>query len=85
VGSSWTSSNTNYTTGKKFGDNLFLPAAGYRNLNDGALFSRGSLGIYWSSSEDGSNLAWRLYFDSGGANTYYTYRTDGFSLRCIAE
>jgi uncharacterized protein (TIGR02145 family) len=87
VGSSWTDSNTNYTTGKRFGDNLFLPAAGYRNGNSGgALFLRGSYGYYWSSSGGGSNNAWNLFFNSGGADTYYHFnRTDGFSIRCIAE
>jgi len=86
VGSSWTISNTNYTTGKRFGDLLFLPAAGYRSSGDSTLGRRGSNGYYWSSSEVGSNSAWSLYFDSGGAYTIsYFYRTNGFSLRCVSE
>ena len=86
MGSSWTGSNTNYTTGKKFGDNLFLPAAGTRNFNAGALSRRGSIGFYWSSSVDVYYpYAWLLNFDSGGAYTLNIFQSDGFSLRCISE
>ncbi|MFM8372537.1 MAG: hypothetical protein ACKOCO_09130 [Bacteroidota bacterium] len=41
---SFTSSATNYGAGKKFGDQLMLPAAGYRDGNDGALYDRGNYG-----------------------------------------
>ena len=85
VGSSWTSSNTNYTTGKRFGDLLFLPAAGSRASGDGALPGRGATGIYWSSSEDGASRTWFLILPSDMAFTYWSSRTNGFSIRCIAE
>ena len=77
-------SATNYGAGKKFGDNLMLPAAGFRfNLN-GALYNRGAAGYYWSSTENGTATAWHLSF-LGGAFTGYSNRTYGFSVRCIAE
>jgi uncharacterized protein (TIGR02145 family) len=61
---SFSNSATNYGAGKKFGDQLMLPAAGYRDSGDGALVNRGSSGNYWSSTESGSSSAWYLYFDS---------------------
>jgi uncharacterized protein (TIGR02145 family) len=77
---------TNYGAGKKFGDNLMLPAAGFRNYDNGTLYSRGYDGDYWSSTEDGEFNAWFLYFNSSDADTYkFGYRPFGFSVRCIAE
>ena len=62
-----------------------LPAAGYRSYYDGQLFSRGSYGYYWSSTEYGTDYAWFLDFSSGGAYTSINFRRDGRSLRCVAE
>ncbi|MEY3368594.1 MAG: hypothetical protein RI973_1749 [Bacteroidota bacterium] len=82
----WTNSSTNYSSGRFFGPNLMLPAAGYRSSNDGQLLFRGSNGAYWSSTEDDSpGLAWNLGFYSGGANTDDNSRRQGRSLRCVAE
>ena len=78
-------SATNYGAGKKFGDQLMLPAAGSRYYGTGALGGRGNDGNYWSSTEFGGNYAWYLYFSSSGAVTYNYYRTDGYSVRCVAE
>jgi uncharacterized protein (TIGR02145 family) len=84
---------TNYGAGKKFGDNLMLPAAGYRYYGDGSLGNRGYYGYYWSSTEYGLDDAWSLYLYSTGTDTgnayYYSSfdgsRSSGFSVRCIAE
>ena len=84
---SWSINSTNYSTGLQIGtvsNGLFLPAAGYRHENDGALNHRGNLGRYWSSTENGSE-AWSLHFGNGNANPNGSYRTLGFSVRCIAE
>jgi uncharacterized protein (TIGR02145 family) len=78
-------SATNYGAGKKFGDQLMLPAAGYRYNDNGALNNRGSSGYYWSSTEDDSNYAWFLYFGSSDADTGIDNRTYGLSVRCVAE
>jgi uncharacterized protein (TIGR02145 family) len=88
VGYTWEDSHTNYSTGRMIGEKLFLPAAGYRDLGNGALGLRGRYGHYWSSTENGSSNAWYLGFGSAGAYTfgnYYYNRSDGFSVRCIAE
>ncbi|MCL2041217.1 MAG: fibrobacter succinogenes major paralogous domain-containing protein [Bacteroidales bacterium] len=64
---------------------LFLPAAGYRNSNNGALYNAGTAGHYWSSTPNGS-YAFYLYFYSG--NFYVNNsnnRANGFSVRCVAE
>ena len=64
---------------------LTLPAAGYRSSTLGALNNRGSIGYYWSSTEDGSS-AYYLYFSSSNVSPASNRnRTVGFSVRCIAE
>ena len=81
----WERSATNFGSGKKIGDQLFLPSAGRRNRKSGELRYRGVYGFYWSSSEYGSAYSWNLYFNHGDAGITYDYRIDGLSVRCIAE
>ncbi len=82
----WDNRPTNYTSGLFIGDKLFLPAAGYRYYVNGTLDYRGYYGIYWSSTENGANGAWDLDFGIDDANAnYYDSRTNGLSVRCIAE
>jgi uncharacterized protein (TIGR02145 family) len=84
------SGNTEYGSALHYGTEanpklLTLPAAGNRGSTNGALYYRGHFAYYWSSSEYGSN-AYHLFFNS--SNVYpadYTSRTNGFSVRCIAE
>ncbi|MFM7156054.1 MAG: hypothetical protein ACKOZV_18210 [Bacteroidota bacterium] len=84
---------TNYGAGKKFGDQLMLPAAGFRDVyGDGALSNCGNLGGYWSSTVYGSDGVWNLNFNSSSAYTGNSdsngglyFRTDGLSVRCVAE
>jgi uncharacterized protein (TIGR02145 family) len=83
----WPNSSTNYSSGLRIGSGttgLFLPAAGYRSNSDGTLDFRGSFGLYWSSTENGS-YAWNLYFLNGNAYMSYSLRTYGMSVRCVAE
>ena len=83
------SSTTEYGSALHYGPDastrsLTLPAAGYRNAS-GALNDRGRNGIYWSSTENGSN-AYGFYFDSSTViPASNNLRTGGFSVRCIAE
>jgi uncharacterized protein (TIGR02145 family) len=81
----FSNSVTNYGAGKKFGDQLMLPAAGERYGGNGTLGSRGNLGYYWSSTENSNNNAWYLYFNSSSAGTDSSGRTYGSSVRCVAE
>jgi uncharacterized protein (TIGR02145 family) len=84
-GASWTAGINNYTSGKLYGSWLFLPGAGLRVPNSGALVVRGSTGYYWGSTVSGSDFAEYLTFSSVGANVSVGSRTSGLSLRCVAE
>jgi uncharacterized protein (TIGR02145 family) len=78
----WTSGSFNAV--RKFGDYLYLPAAGYRYSSSGALIYLGTNGLYWSSSAD-SPYGRYMYFNSSSAFMTTTYRDYGFSCRCVSE
>ncbi|MCL2328904.1 MAG: hypothetical protein FWC39_10400 [Bacteroidetes bacterium] len=86
-GSTWTTQNGTY--GRIFGsDNnlIFLPAAGYYDHNPDKFHHKGARGYYWSSSAQGSNLAY--YFHLSGANSVGTvagFIQTRYSVRCVAE
>jgi uncharacterized protein (TIGR02145 family) len=86
----WTNSATNFAAAIHWGPDastklLTLPAAGFRNYDNGALAYRGYYGLYWSSTGNGTN-ADNLNFSSSIANTTSSgYRTSGFSVRCVSE
>ncbi len=75
----------NYTAGKKFGNQLMLPAAGSRLFSNGSLLGRGNAGGYWSSTQSSSNRTWSLAFGSANSATDENLRNFGRSIRCIAE
>ena len=54
------------------------------HLNSSSLGSAGSVGYYWSSTPNGSSLAYYLNFDSGNVGTYLSSRYNGQSVRCVA-
>ena len=67
---------------KKNGNILFFPCAGY--YGGTSLYSRGSDGLYWSSSWISATHARDLYFNSGGVNPQGNYgRRYGFSVRPV--
>jgi uncharacterized protein (TIGR02145 family) len=84
VGSSWTSGKSNFATGMKVGDALFLPAVGRRGTSDGSLYDRGNHGYYWSSTAAGSD-GYYLGFTSSGQGVDYRSRSYGFSVRCLSD
>ena len=67
-----------------FGNRLVLPAAGFRNY-DGFVNGVGSNGNYWTSTPNGSEGAWFLYFYSGGVHMSYGLRCRGLSVRLVRE
>jgi uncharacterized protein (TIGR02145 family) len=86
---SWAAGDANFGSALHWGPdvstkNLTLPAAGYRSASNGALNARGSLGVYWSSTERGTS-AYFLDFTSSYATTNDYGRTNGFTVRCVSE
>ena len=66
--------------------NDVLPAAGYRNNNDGVVYNAGSNGNYWSSTQNDSNNAYNLNFNSGNVNRNNNWnKSNGHSVRPVAE
>ena len=73
-------------TDKNNGNSIFLPAVGYRDYYyDGTLYSAGSYGGYWSSTQDDSDYAYDLSFYSDGADWGNDNRSFGLSVRPVAE
>ncbi len=72
-------------TGKKNGNSIFLPAAGWRNGT--SLYNLGAYGLYWSSTPhvSGSYYAYGLVFFSGYHGTYWNDRLRGQSVRPVSE
>ncbi|GHV36417.1 hypothetical protein FACS1894178_7610 [Bacteroidia bacterium] len=82
AGSRWTDKGREFGSGSSV---IFLPAAGSRSYSDGSLLYVGTHGDYWSSTPNGSEYAYYLFFYSSNAGTYYTNRKYGQSVRCVAE
>jgi uncharacterized protein (TIGR02145 family) len=83
----WGISPTNYNTGMKIGDALFLPAAGYRsgyNETNGSSQYRGNYGTYWSSTAKGvDRVNMHFFYNQISMNKYSQHH--GFSVRCVAD
>jgi uncharacterized protein (TIGR02145 family) len=56
--------------------------AGHRNYSNGSLLGVGTYGYYWSSPVNGT-YSRALYFDSGSAYMYDSYRANGLPVRCV--
>jgi uncharacterized protein (TIGR02145 family) len=63
---------------------LKIVAAGYRHRGDGTVSKTGSYGFYWASTVDNSYASY-LFFYSDYAQVRPTFRTFGFSVRCIQD
>lgn len=58
---------------------------GFRS-NDGAFSNVGSIGYWWSSSEDGTHAWLRyLFYNEDVATRNYNNKIDGFSVRCLRD
>lgn len=80
----WTWTGNGYKVVGPNGTSIVLPAAGFRYCN-GAVSHVGSYGIYWSSSPNGSDRAWRLDFLQGGVRMYDGDRCSGQSVRLVQD
>lgn len=65
----------------------FRQSAGYRNGYDGKFYERGEFSDFWSSSEDGSDLAHYAYLEQGAssAGRGWNDRHGGLSVRFIVD
>jgi len=83
----WTSS---WFNGRRVGDYLFLPATGYRQQGEGALYDRGISGYYWASDTQGGQY-YRMSFGDGTTSNNGIFTTQrinanvAYSVRCIAQ
>ena len=82
----WTTQNgvIGYKVASKVNSNfIFLPAAGYRLGT--SLDNAGDYGKYWSSTPDGNDCAFYLYFNSSSHYVSGSSRYYGFSIRPVRE
>ena len=83
----WTTQNgvNGYKVTGPNGNNIFLPAAGYRFRS--SLYFAGEYGYYWSSTPDesDSDYARDLRFDGSTQGVGWFDRLDGLSVRPVAE
>ncbi|MDV3917012.1 hypothetical protein CMT22_15955 [Elizabethkingia anophelis] len=77
-------SGSGYGNAIKVGDNLLLPATGYRTPGDGSLSPRYD-GYYWSSTFAGSVYGGVLYFNQSIQAVNDTDMPRGINIRCIAQ
>ena len=78
----WTLSSTNYSSGVRIGNRLFLPAAGFRLNSGGGISNRGGYGYYWST-----NGNTRMSVSLGRSlemSTNTNDRMNAFSVRCVS-
>ena len=83
-----------FTNALHFGPNtitkkLTLPAAGFYRNNDGVLTDHNESGSYWTSSNNSNDedpMSFTLNFTNVDESTAgLTFRTEGQSVRCIAQ
>jgi len=72
-------------TDKHTGNSLFLPAAGFRQYENGDLFIVGAIGNYWSSTQQNETYAYIMYIISSDAVWHNHSRRCGVTIRPVAE
>ena len=69
---------------------LSVPFAGYYEWTDGALNSRGELGLYWSSTAGSAGESvhahlLNMYYGGNLDSQSHDNKVDGFSVRCVSR
>jgi hypothetical protein len=68
-----------------FGSPLKLPMAGERSYSVGVLTDVGSYGYYWSSTVNGINAHFLVFYSSNATAAAIYNRANGHSVRCIKD
>ena len=68
-----------------WGSGLQMHAAGNLNFMTGNLINRGVDGDYWSGTQYGDNYGYLLLISSGNSIITYSYKTYGYTARCIRD
>jgi len=65
---------------------LFLPAAGYRLYNSGAIISENTVGYYWTSTVNNVNYSYAMYIGGSTLNASSNGLHAGcYSIRCVVD
>jgi uncharacterized protein (TIGR02145 family) len=67
-----------------FASPLKLPVAGYRQFSNGMILGVGGSGNYWSSTVSTTNTR-SLFVSNIGTIMNFSFRSSGFSVRCIKD
>jgi uncharacterized protein (TIGR02145 family) len=76
---------TNFSAGKKVGDLLVLPAAGFRWGSNGLIVERGVIGYYRTPQTAGDTGAYSAIVRELAPTVYAGSRNNGYSVRCVSE
>ncbi|MBV4357758.1 fibrobacter succinogenes major paralogous domain-containing protein [Pinibacter aurantiacus] len=85
AGGTFNNNATNFGAGVRFGQRLYLPAAGSRLYSDGSIYYRALKGFYMTSTEPNVYANTLEFMDTGAAISNSYQKTFGFSVRCVAE
>lgn len=80
----WEWKGNGYNVKGANGNEIFLPAAGYRYCS-GRVSDVGSEGYYWSTTSNGSGNAWGLFIGSEKMYVNDYYQCSGLSVRLVQE
>ncbi len=64
---------------------LKMHAAGDLNTSDGSLLHRGSIGRFWSSTQNDANNGWGLHFLNSFCSMVSLNKAYGFTARCVRD
>ena len=80
----WTLTGDGYVVKGPNGNSIKLTASGYRDCSSG-INGVGSYGYYWSSTPEGLENAWYLYFEPSGVSVLNYGRCYGYSVRLVQK
>jgi uncharacterized protein (TIGR02145 family) len=73
------------TAADAYASELKLNLAGQLSYSSGVVTAKGTNGYYWSSTQSGTTRGHYLALASGSSVMSNTYKTSGFSVRCLQD